>query len=176
MNKSYPPVPSADKISDGPFQLRIDKTKYSDGKCHLKAKLICLNHPDYLKGQELDEVAYVFWIAQDPPLGRGPFRDIERSSDVTEELEGRVVKVDAKVMPHPEGGYKLRMNIDHPLYKKKCKNKDDEPEYLMELMARKLPHILISENIEPFNGVEDPSEIMRRSWILYSQIMEKYHT
>src|SRR5208337_1280295 len=99
---------------------------------------------------------------------------IIRSSDVTDKIGANIAKVDGKVVSHIGGGYDLIMNVDHPLYKEKCKNKDDEPDYKIELMAKKLPYVLISEEREPFKGVEDSEEIVRLSWILYSKIMGEH--
>jgi hypothetical protein len=43
-------------------------------------------------------------------------------------------------------------------------------------MAKKLPYVLMSENVEPFTDVEEPSEILKLSWTTYSQILEKYYS
>jgi hypothetical protein len=175
LDKTFPPIPSRERASDGPFAVKVEKGNYTDGKCSLTAKLVCLDHPDYPKGQELDEIRHIFWVAQDPPLGKGPFRKIIRSSDVTDSIGDKVVKVDGQVVPHLGGGHDLIVNLDHPLYKDRCKNKDDEPEYVIELMAKKLPHVLIAENLEPFKGVEEAEKIVRLSWSLYSELMGKYY-
>jgi hypothetical protein len=175
LNKIYPPIRAGGKTKDGPFSFKIDKSKYTDGKCQLRARLINLEHTDYMKGYELDEVLHVFWIAQDPPLSNGPFREIKRSSNVTEELKGKVVSVDGKVVSHPGGGYDLIMNVGHPIYKEKCKVKDKEPEYEIELMAKKLPFVLLEENVEPFRGINEASDILKLAGTTYSQIMEKYY-
>jgi hypothetical protein len=56
-------------------------------------------------------------------------------------------------------------------------NKSDEQarkDYLVEMMTKKLPQILISNNAKPFKDVEDPGEIFKRSCALYSKIMETY--
>ncbi len=173
--KSYPPIRGhGGKVRDGPFVLRIDKSKYTEGKCQLRARLINLEHQDYIKGYELDQVIHVFWIAQDPPLSNGPFREIKRSPTVIEELDNKAINVDGKVVPHPGGGYDLIMNIGHPLYKEKCKIKENEPQYEIELMAKKLPFVLLEENVPPFEGINEPSDILKLSNITYSQIMEKY--
>jgi len=176
LEKTYKSIPPGFTAVDGPLRVKIDKRRYSRGRCHLRARLICLDHPDYEKGRELDKAAHIFWIAEDPPpRGRGPYRDMERLPEVIEQIDKRRVKVDGKVMPHPDGGYTLVINVGHPLYKRRGRTRDEESEYIIDLMARKLPQILIACDHEFFRDIDDPVEVMKRSWALYSEIMEKYY-
>jgi len=176
VDKIFPSALANSTIVDGPFSVKIDKATYTNGRCYLRAILVCLDHPNYPKGTELDKTAHLFWIAQDPPPGKGTYRDIQRLPEVTEEIEGKTVRVDGKVGPHPEGGNILYVNTNHPIWKRRAKSKDDEEKYIFELMAEKLPQILIANDLEPFKGIDEPNEIVKRSWALYSQIMEKYYT
>jgi len=174
-DKFLPAVLANMTVVDGPFSLNIDNKNYTPGKCYLRATLVCIDHPKFLKGSELDEVAHVFWIAQDPPPGKGTFREIKRLPEVTEEIGDKTVKVDGRVGPHPEGGNILYVNTNHSLWKRRAATKEDEEEYIFELMAKKLPQILISNDLEPFKGIDEPNEIVKRSGALYSQIMEKFY-
>jgi len=175
IDKAFPPVPPNATMIDGPFSAKIDKKTYTNGKCALSATLICLSHPKYPKGTELDKAAHLFWIAQDPPPSKGTYREVKRLPEVTEEIDGKTIRVDGRVGPHPEGGNILYVNTNHSVWKRRAKTKDDEVEYIFELMAAKLPHILISNDLAPFKGIEEPNEVVRRSWALYSQIMGKYY-
>ena len=68
----YPTYPT----QVNPMSIKITKTEYAEGECHLRAKMICLHHPDHKKGEELEIVSVRFWIATDPPLSKGEFMEI----------------------------------------------------------------------------------------------------
>lgn len=177
LDKVYHHVKSSFNLLGGPFRLTIAMGKYVEGQCHLRGSLVCLKHPAYEKGQELDKKAHIFWIAQEPPpKGKGPFREIERRPNLMDEIGSRSVIADSKVVPHPKGGYSLVVNLGHQLYKKRCPTKDDEQDYIIELMAKNLPHVLVANNHELFKGIDDPDEIIRRSSLIQSQIMDKYYS
>lgn len=176
IDEAYPYVKPDYDVLGGPFTLEIKSHKYTQGRCHLRARLICLTHPKYEKGQNLDKRAHIFWIAQEPPpRGKGPFREIERRRELIDKIDERSIKIDSKVIPHPDSGYILLVNLGHPLYKERCPTKTDEQDYIIELMAQQLPHILIANDHDFFKGVEDPDEIIRRSSLLHSEIMNKYY-
>jgi hypothetical protein len=172
-------VPAHGVAYEGPQRLTINKVTYSAGECYLKAVLVCLSHPDYEKGEELDEEAHKFWVAEDPPLGKGAYRDVQYpTSGVTETIDGEVIEVDGKVMPHTAGeGNVLLINPNYPLFKERVFNTKDEQakkDYLVEMMIKKLPHILIANNVKPFKDIEEPAEIFKRSCALYSKILAAY--
>ncbi|MGD0202410.1 MAG: hypothetical protein ABSC20_00710 [Candidatus Bathyarchaeia archaeon] len=103
-----------------PMSLKITKTEYAQGECHLRAKMVCLNHPEHKKGEELEIISVRFWIATDPPLGKGAFREVQYVPEVTEEIDGEIIKIDGKVTPHSSGdGNILLINTSHPIYKQR---------------------------------------------------------
>ena len=53
--------------------------------------------------------------------------------------------------------------------------KDDEPEYLIELMAKNLSQVLVANGHKLFEDIEDSNEILRRSTAIYSEIMNKFY-
>jgi hypothetical protein len=171
-------LPPRGTFLEGPLSLIVDKTIYFAGESYIRAILICLSHPDYERGKELDKEAIRFWVAEDPPLGKGAYRDVQYVDNVTEDIDGDVIKVDGKVVPHSAGeGNLLLINTSHPLFKERVPNKTDDDarrDYLIEMMTKKLPQVLISNNAKPFKDVEDPNEIFRRSCALYSKIMGAY--
>ncbi len=165
-------------IHVNPMSLKIKKTEYAHGECHLKAKMVCLSHPDHKKGEELEIISVRFWIATDPPLGKGAFREVQYVPEVKEEIDGEIVRIDGKVTSHSSGdGNILLINTSHPLYKQRVPTKQNEQarkDYLIEMMAKKIPFVLISNNNGPYKDVEDPEEIFKRTAALYSKIMDKY--
>ncbi|MCK4481615.1 hypothetical protein KAU55_00200 [Candidatus Bathyarchaeota archaeon] len=176
VDKSYR-IPPNLKLSYGPFRLKIEKGKYTRGKCQIRGKLICLSHPNYEKGKELDKAAHTFWIGEEPPpRAKGPFREIERRPRLVEKIGDRFVDVASKVEPHPDAGYNLLVNVSYPLYSMRSETKEDEADYIIELMARRLPHVLIANEHELFHEIDDPNEILRRSWAIYSEILSKYYS
>ncbi len=69
----YPTYPT----QVNPMSIKITKTEYAEGECHLRAKMIRLHHPDHKKGEELEIVSVRFWIATDPPLSKGAFKEVQ---------------------------------------------------------------------------------------------------
>lgn len=167
-------IPPGETRQFGPFKLKITR-KYTAGECRIKGLLNCLRHPDFEKGADLDKSTCRFWVEQNPPPGKGPFRDIVPVRGITCKIGGHEMRLDHRVDPHPEGGYVLKYNTEHPAYKEKCRTDEETDEYIIELMAKGLSPILIASDHELFRGLDDPHEIITRSSALCSEILAKYY-
>jgi len=157
------------------LEVTISREKYIEGECKIMGLLNCLEHPDFEKGTDLDKSTCRLWIQQDPPPGKGIFRDIDQVKDIPSRLGDREVRLQYRVEPHLEGGCVLKVNMGHPAYEKRCLTTDETDRYIFELMAQATPPVLAEQGGEPFD-VDDPDEILRRSIALTSAILEKYYS
>ena len=159
----------------GPFELEVTK-KYSKGVCKVRGFLNCLSHPEFERGTDLDKSSFAFWIEEDPPPSGNPFKDIVAIKDkIIEKIGSREVNLDYKVEPHPGGGYILKYTTAHPAYLEKCRTDEEENRYVLEIMARAISDLLINQDDKWFRDVDDPSDIVRRSSALCSEILAAFY-